>query len=517
MDSQSSYVAFVPQLRNTRQLVSPYFTHPIVIGLWSLAIGTFSVFGMLTLGNLFAYRILPQRSVRVLVGFTACGTGLALSVVLSFLPMGPLLKSQIFRCMWISGSAGLAFWIWSLVTFAECDSALFVWLRRGFWTVTCVVSVDLMVAAVTGWSAFYALEPLPTESIAQLASGNVMRYRSFGNAVAGLALVMTLTTSVALLKTLLENRRTERLLLFGVTLTPIFGCIEIALALTQSRYSMPLLFVAKLIEAARISWYTRDRLARELNEVRAAQRDQAALLEAQLRQIETNARLAKVGQRTAELSHDIRNPLTTVLATVELLESALSRTPPAAEEALELAVSMHGALEHVLELVRRITRQASDPVVPPRIVLVETVVANALALCRKRLTSTAVSVEVPSDLYVKGWSTELTQLLVNLIVNSCDALQGHARPWLRISATLTGDRLELRVVDAGPRPPASVIDKMFVTRFTTGKTSASTGLGLTICAQIVRLHQGTIYVDERTTNTTIVIELPHARQGAQAP
>lgn len=493
--------------------MSPYFTHPVVLSLWSLAIGTFSVFGMLTLGNLFAYRVLRQHEVRVLVGFTACGALLALCVALSFLPMGPLLKSQVFRMMWVSGATGLAFWIWSLVTFARCDDALFVWLRRGFFAVAGIVAFDLLVAATTGSSCFYALDPLPTQSLAQLASGNVMRYRAFGNVVAALTVIMTLTTSVALLRKLVTNRRTERLLLFGVTLTPIFGVVEIALVVTQSRYSMPLLFVAKLIEAARISWYTRDRLVQELNEVRAAQQDQAALLEAQLRQLELNARLAKVGQRTAELSHDIRNPLTTVVGTVDLIETALTQTPPNTEEALELAATMRGALDHVLELVRRITRQASDPVPPPQLVQVERVIANSLALCKERLAAVNVSVIVPDDLWVKGWSTELTQLLVNLIINSCDAVQHLTRPWLRISAQMVEQHLELRVVDAGQRPPTSVVDKMFNTRFTTGNTAASTGLGLTICAQIVRLHRGHIRVDERANNTTIVIELPNARRG----
>ncbi len=231
------------------------------------------------------------------------------------------------------------------------------------------------------------------------------------------------------------------------------------------------LFVAKLIEAARISWYTRDRLVQELNVVRAAQQDQAALLETQLQQLELNARLAKVGQRTAELSHDMRNPLTTVVGTVDLIETALRQTPPNTAEALDLTLSMHTALDHVLELVRRITRQASEPVAPQQLVLVENVVANALALCKRRLASVAVTIDVPTDLRVKGWSTELTQLLVNLVINSCDALQGHTRPWIRIGAEESDGELELRVVDAGQRPPPSVIDKMFVTRFTTGNTA----------------------------------------------
>lgn len=495
--------------------MSPYFTHPLVLALWSLAIATFSVFGMLTLGNVYTYRVLRQPDVRIHIGFTASGTLLALSVVLSFVPMSPLLKSQMFRLMWISGTAGIAFWVWSLVTFARSDSALFLWLRRGFFVVSALVTLDCVVVALTGWSWFYRLEPAATESIAILASGNATRYRTLGQAVAAATMLMTLVTSAALAYTLIKKRRAERLLLFGVILTPLFGIIEVASGLFHSRYTVPLLFVAKLIEAARISWSTRDRLVQELNDVRAAQQDQAALLEAQLRQLELNARLAKVGQRTAELSHDIRNPLTTVVVTLDLIEMELQHDPPNTKEALELLGSMHGALDHVLELVRRITRQARQPASPSKLISVEHVVNDALALCQPRLSATTVTVHVPSDMRVRGWRTELTQLLVNLITNSCDALRNHPQPWIRIDAQVNDGRLELRVADAGQRPPDNIVDRMFVTRFTTGDTPSSTGLGLTICAQIVRLHHGSIAVDERATNTTIVIDLPHARRGAK--
>jgi signal transduction histidine kinase len=60
-----------------------------------------------------------------------------------------------------------------------------------------------------------------------------------------------------------------------------------------------------------------------------------------------------------------------------------------------------------------------------------------------------------------------------------------------------------------------LVDKMFTTRFTTNSTEASTGLGLTICAQIVRQHSGEISIDRKSPNTTILIELPLTSSVAQ--
>jgi signal transduction histidine kinase len=505
----------VSRLRDTRASVSPYFTHPLVLVLWSLGVATFAIFSMLTLSNISTYRVLRQPELRIYTGFTVFGALLALCVVLSFIPMAPLYKSQVFRMMWVAGPAGYGFWVWSLVTFANRPSRLFDWFRYIFFSIAVLAFVDSLVVAATGWSAWYSLEPRPTASVTQLASGNVLRHTWFADVTSVGMIVLSLSTSFALLRMLTRAAHVERLLVFGVIVTPVLGCLEVGMVIAQSKYNLPLLFVAKLIEAVRISWVSRERLVNELHEIRAVRREQAVLLEAQLHQLELSARLVEVGERTAELSHDMRNPLTTVIGALDLVDSALRANPPDVNDAQELLAGMRTAVDHVLDLVRRITRQASEPALPPKLVSFAQVTSNAVALCQQRLGNMTVTVDVPGELWVSGWRTELTQVLVNLLVNSCDALQGHSEPWIRITARDVDGQVQVRVSDAGKRPPETVMDKMFFTRFTTGTTVASTGLGLTICAQIMRQHNGSIFVDRKASHTTIVIELPRVRARVQ--
>jgi signal transduction histidine kinase len=492
--------------------VSPYFTHPLVLALWSSAIATASIFAMLTLSNVSTFRVLRQPELKVYTGFTGFGALLALCVALSFLPMSPSAKSHVFRLMWVFGTAGLAFWVRSVVTFAGLSGRKFVWLWRGFWIVSGAALADCLLAVVTGQSVFYVMQPQVSESVVLLASGNVLRQRPVAD-VLGLTLgLLALTTSALLLWGLLESTLVDRTLLLGAIVTPLLLGTEMAMVLAESKYNFPVLFFANLIEAARISWVSRERLYQELDQIRAARREQSALLASQLEQLELSTRLAKVGQRTAELSHDMRNPLTTVVGAIEIAEAALDANPPDVVEAREMLAGTRVAVDHVLELVRRITRQVSEPDLPPKPVLISKVVSNAVTLCQRRLTGVAVTSRVGDELWASGWSTELTQVVVNLLVNSCDALQGHSRPWIRIEGAAVGDVLELRVSDAGRRPPEAVLDKMFTTRFTTGATSSSTGLGLTICAQIIRQHHGHIFIDRKSSNTTIVLELPRVKR-----
>lgn len=501
-------------LRDSRCSVSPYFTHPLVLALWSLAIAVASISAMLTSSNVSTYRVLRQPELKAYTGFTGFGALLAVCVALSFLPMPPVMKSQVFRLMWVFGTAGLAFWVSSVATFAGLSGRRFVWLRRGFWVVSGVASADFALTAATGQSVLYVMRPQATESVVLLASGNVLSHRPLADGLGVCLGALALTTSGVLLWGLLVAPSVDRTLLLGAIVTPLLLSTELAMVVTQSKYNFPVLFCANLIEAARISWVSRERLYEELHQIRAARREQAALLESQLEQLELSTRLAKVGERTAELSHDMRNPLTTVVGAIEIAEAALNARPPDVAEAREMLAGTRVAVDHVLELVRRITRQVSEPALPAQPVLMSKVVSNAVALCERRLTGVAVTCRVSDEFWVSGWSTELTQVVVNLLVNACDALQGHSRPWIRVEANPLDDVLELRVSDAGRRPPEAIVDKMFTTRFTTGATSASTGLGLTICAQIIRQHDGQIFVDRKSNNTTIVIELPRAKKPA---
>lgn len=507
--------AITSGLRDTDDLVSPYFTHPLVLALWSLAIGTASIFVMLTSSNVSTYRLLRQPELVTYTGFTAFGALLAGCVAVAFLPMPPMQKGHVFRLMWVFGGWGLAFWVRSVVTFAGLSGRWFVWLWRAYASVATFVLVDLVLAASTGQSLLYEMTPRSTESVVLLASGNAFSHRPSADALGLASVVLAVATSAALLRGLLESPRVDRTLLFGAVLTPVLLCIELGMAVAKSKYNFPVLFFANLIEAVRISWASRERVHRELDQIRAARREQAALLESQLEQLELSARLAKLGERTAELSHDMRNPLTTVVGAIELAEAALEADPPDVNEAREMLHGTRVAVDHVLDLVRRITRQVSEPTLPAKPVSISKVVANAVALCQGRLTGVAVTTRVSDEYWVSGWGTELTQVVVNLLVNACDALQGHSRPWIRIEAAAFDELVELRVSDAGGRPPEPVLDKMFTSRFTTGTTSASTGLGLTICAQIIRQHQGHIFVDRKSHNTTIVIELPRVREPAR--
>jgi signal transduction histidine kinase len=107
-----------------------------------------------------------------------------------------------------------------------------------------------------------------------------------------------------------------------------------------------------------------------------------------------------------------------------------------------------------------------------------------------------------------GRPTDLTQVFVNLLSNATKAQEGLRESWIQVEGEEDQRVVRIAVSDGGKRPSDDTVDRMFRTQFTTATAERGTGLGLTICRQIVEEHSGSIWVDRQSENTRIVVELP---------
>jgi signal transduction histidine kinase len=97
------------------------------------------------------------------------------------------------------------------------------------------------------------------------------------------------------------------------------------------------------------------------------------------------------------------------------------------------------------------------------------------------------------NLIVEADTTLLEQVLINLLVNAVDAVKERREPRISISAALDNEgRTVIKVADNGPGIPPEVLEKIFVPFFSTKKHGS--GIGLTLCKQIMMMHHGNIQV-----------------------
>ncbi len=212
-------------------------------------------------------------------------------------------------------------------------------------------------------------------------------------------------------------------------------------------------------------------------------------------------RLAALGQMSAGLAHEIRNPLGVIKGSAEMLHQKLGESNPLA---IELAGYISSETNRLSALVTRFldfARPLHAELVPHEITAVLDRALHDVSLSVARNNEDAVvSVErqYEADLPLVPLDEDLSeQAFVNLIQNAYDAM-GSGGGELRVSVTranaMNRDGVEVRIEDAGPGIPVELREQIFNPFVTTKKTGV--GLGLSIVSRIIDGHHGTIRFED---------------------
>src|SRR6202167_4888744 len=211
-------------------------------------------------------------------------------------------------------------------------------------------------------------------------------------------------------------------------------------------------------------------------------------------------RLAALGQMSAGLAHEIRNPLGVIKGSAEMLHQKLGESNPLASELAGYISSETNRLSALVTRFLDFARPLHAELIPQQInvVLDRALHSVSLSLVQKgEEPPVHVERQYEADLPLIPLDESLSeQAFVNLIQNAYDAI-GSGEGTLRITAARANnagrDGVEVRIEDTGPGIPAELREQIF-NPFVTTKTTG-VGLGLSIVSRIVDGHHGTIRVD----------------------
>lgn len=229
------------------------------------------------------------------------------------------------------------------------------------------------------------------------------------------------------------------------------------------------------------------------------------------RLLEKQEKLATLGTLAAGIAHEIRNPLTSLKARLYTLEKHLTTTP-AARKDTDIINAEISRLERIVRDVLSFARP-SDPQLDT--VAADTIVQEVQGLMAPHLESRGIeiSVERNPELFVRADTGHLKQVLINLVRNSADAIEGAGKIILRTQpsrariAERESDVVIFEVQDNGRGIPKEVENRLFDPFFSTKETG--TGLGLTIAARIIEKHGGVLrYQTQPGYGTTFGVVLP---------
>ncbi len=224
------------------------------------------------------------------------------------------------------------------------------------------------------------------------------------------------------------------------------------------------------------------------------------------------AKMATLGELAAGVAHEINNPVSAISMTIEVLRR-IGASGPIPSEALAAHVSrIQKCLSHITGVVadmQSFSRDASrDPIKEHR---VNDLISGALNLCGAKFMSRKVELKLSA--VSPEWTSscraaQVSQVILNLLSNSFDAVADSASPWVRIEVADEGESFAISVVDSGSGIPEAIREKMMTPFFTTKPPGKGTGLGLGICRNIMQSMGGELLYRTDAANTTFVARLP---------
>ena len=243
-------------------------------------------------------------------------------------------------------------------------------------------------------------------------------------------------------------------------------------------------------------------LAREFNSM-------ARAVEERERELVRQERLAAVGKMAAMITHEVRNPLSSIGLNTELLEEELAT---GSDEARKLCAAIHHEVDRLTAITEEYLAFARLP--KPKIARepVNELVGALGSFVREDLAARKVALAVElgdGDPVALIDAAQLRQCLINLVRNAADALAGKDRGTVTLRTARIGVRVLISVADDGVGIPAEDLPRLFDPFFSTKE--GGSGLGLALTQQIIKDHGGDITVDSAVgRGTTFTVSVPAA-------
>lgn len=231
-----------------------------------------------------------------------------------------------------------------------------------------------------------------------------------------------------------------------------------------------------------------------------------ARLQSAQAQLVQSEKLASVGQLTAGIVHDVKNPLAVIKGLAEELHEEVGIDPSTRAQLTTIRDSASRASTIVTDLLK-FARQSTPEM--QRRDMRETIQSSLrLTEYLTRKGKIEVSVELPDQPVMMSYDAQqIEQVLINLISNAVQAMQHGGS--LRVDLNKTGGKVVIAVQDTGSGIPKQNLNRIFDPFFTTKPEGEGTGLGLSVSYGIVSRHGGTIEVEsELGWGTTFTVFLP---------
>ncbi len=225
------------------------------------------------------------------------------------------------------------------------------------------------------------------------------------------------------------------------------------------------------------------------------------------RELNLTSRLASIGEVAAGITHEINNPLTSVIAFAQML--ARMDIPENMKEAVEVINESSSRIAGIVEkLYTFARRQRPEKEYTDINSIIDSVIEmRSYEMSNKNIkVLTRLAENLPRTMVNIG---QLQQVFLNIIINAEQSMTLQESGEILVSTTPVEGNIRISITDNGPGISGENLDKLFDPFFTTKDHAGGTGLGLSISYGIIKEHSGNIYANSISGHgTTFTIDLP---------
>ncbi|NIO10165.1 MAG: HAMP domain-containing protein [Deltaproteobacteria bacterium] len=225
-------------------------------------------------------------------------------------------------------------------------------------------------------------------------------------------------------------------------------------------------------------------------------------------QLVQSEKMAAFGQLGAGIAHEVKNPLAGILGYTQLSIRKMNKEDVLYKN-LQVIEKETKRCRTIIDNLLKFARQEKVSFEP---VEINRVVDDAVAIVDHQLGMHQIKLErdcAPGLPRVMGNGNQIQQVLMNIMINAQQAMDGKPGSVKISTRGIEGERIEIRVDDTGPGISEEIRSKLFEPFFTTKSAGKGTGLGLSVSYGIIKDHGGDITVEsEAGKGSTFVITLP---------
>lgn len=216
-------------------------------------------------------------------------------------------------------------------------------------------------------------------------------------------------------------------------------------------------------------------------------------------------KLIEVGMIAASVTHEINNPLSVIKMTLDILELKKELT----ESGLQRINKINDAILKIQKIISQMKNfvRKNDEIMKQ--VIIDEVIDDSLIFLKPKLYNILVNKNLNSG-YQKTYchDSQITQVLINLIVNAIEAIEKETEPKLWIESSLNNNFYQIKIKNSGPTIPDELLEKINKGFFSTKEKDKGSGMGLMISKMIVQNHGGTLEYSIENNHSTFTINLP---------